>query len=82
MKRALTGLERSAGGAGTEAEGVSHLLRLMSSRVIYYSLFEIRCHACLPALRHRIILRPEAELEGLDTDRVLTDVLAAVEVPK
>ena len=38
--------------------------------------------AVLPALRHRIILRPEAELEGLDTDRVLTDVLAAVEVPK
>jgi MoxR-like ATPase len=38
--------------------------------------------AVLPALRHRIILRPEAELEGLDADRVLTDVLAAVEVPK
>jgi MoxR-like ATPase len=38
--------------------------------------------AVLPALRHRIVLRPEAELEGLDTDRVLIDVLAAVEVPK
>jgi MoxR-like ATPase len=38
--------------------------------------------AALPALRHRLVLRPEAELEGLDTDRVLTDVLAAVEVPK
>jgi MoxR-like ATPase len=38
--------------------------------------------AVLPALRHRIVLRPEAELEGLDTDRVLNDVLAAVEVPK
>jgi MoxR-like ATPase len=38
--------------------------------------------AVLPALRHRIVLRPEAELEGMDTDRVLTDVLAAVEVPK
>jgi MoxR-like ATPase len=38
--------------------------------------------AVLPAMRHRLILRPEAELEGLDTDRVLTDVLAAVEVPK
>jgi MoxR-like ATPase len=38
--------------------------------------------AALPALRHRIVLRPEAELEGFDTDRVLTDVLAAVEVPK
>ena len=38
--------------------------------------------ATLPAMRHRLVLRPEAELEGLDTDRVLTDVLAAVEVPK
>ena len=38
--------------------------------------------AALPALRHRLMLRPEAELEGFDTDRVLTDVLAAVEVPK
>ena len=38
--------------------------------------------AALPALRHRLVLRPEAELEGFDTDRVLSDVLAAVEVPK
>jgi MoxR-like ATPase len=38
--------------------------------------------ALLPALRHRVVLRPEAELEGLDSDRVLSDVLAAVEVPK
>ena len=38
--------------------------------------------AAMPALRHRLVLRPEAELEGFDTDRVLTDVLAAVEVPK
>ena len=38
--------------------------------------------ATLPALRHRLVLRPEAELEGFDTDRVLSDVLAAVEVPK
>lgn len=38
--------------------------------------------AALPAMRHRLVLRPEAELEGLDSDRVLTDVLASVEVPK
>lgn len=38
--------------------------------------------AALPALRHRLVLRPEAELEGFDTDRVLNDVLAAIEVPK
>ncbi len=38
--------------------------------------------AALPVLRHRLVLRPEAELEGFDTDRVVMDVLAAVQVPK
>ena len=38
--------------------------------------------AVLPALRHRILLKPEAELEGFDADRVLNDVLAAVAVPR
>jgi MoxR-like ATPase len=38
--------------------------------------------ATLPVLRHRVMLRPEAELEGLDADRVLTDVMAAVPVPR
>jgi MoxR-like ATPase len=38
--------------------------------------------AALPTLRHRLVLRPEAELEGFDTDRVVLDVLAATQVPK
>jgi MoxR-like ATPase len=38
--------------------------------------------AALPALRHRILLKPEAELEGFEADRVLNDVLAAVPVPR
>jgi MoxR-like ATPase len=38
--------------------------------------------AAVPVLRHRLALRPEAELEGIDTDRVVSDVLAAVQVPK
>jgi len=33
-------------------------------------------------LRHRILLKPEAELEGFDADRVLADILAAVAVPR
>lgn len=37
--------------------------------------------AALPVLRHRILLKPEAELEGEDTDRILHDILAAVPVP-
>lgn len=33
-------------------------------------------------LRHRLVLKPEADLDGLTADQVLHDVLAAVEVPK
>jgi len=36
----------------------------------------------LPVLRHRIMLKPDAELEGMTSDHVLTDVLKAVEVPR
>jgi MoxR-like ATPase len=35
-----------------------------------------------PVLRHRVRLKPEAELEGFDSDRILADVLAAVPVPR
>lgn len=38
--------------------------------------------AALPVLRHRVMLKPEAELEGFDADRALTDVIAAVAVPR
>ncbi len=36
----------------------------------------------LPVLRHRLLLKPEADLEGLTTDQVIQQVLATVEVPK
>ena len=35
-----------------------------------------------PALRHRILLRPELELEGATTDGVLDGILASVPVPR
>jgi len=38
--------------------------------------------ATRPVLRHRVILRPEADLEGVTPDQVLEDVVRAVEVPK
>lgn len=38
--------------------------------------------AALPVLRHRVMIKPEAELEGLTSDQVLTEILGAVEVPK
>lgn len=38
--------------------------------------------AAVPVLRHRLVLRPEAELEGLDPDRVTREILQATPVPK
>jgi MoxR-like ATPase len=35
-----------------------------------------------PAYRHRVILKPEAEIEGLDADAVVRRILARVEVPR
>ncbi|HKC71891.1 MAG TPA: MoxR family ATPase [Terriglobales bacterium] len=33
-------------------------------------------------LRHRVVLKPEADLEGVSAEQVMRDLLAAVEVPK
>jgi MoxR-like ATPase len=35
-----------------------------------------------PCLRHRVQVRPEAELEGVNADAVLESVLATVPVPR
>lgn len=39
-------------------------------------------YAFIPAMRHRIVLSPTAQLEGLTADYVLADLLEAVEVPR
>lgn len=39
-------------------------------------------HIAAPVLRHRLILKPEAELEGLDADAIITRILSQVEVPR
>ncbi len=36
----------------------------------------------LPVLRHRVILRPEAELEGLTPDRIVSSILERIPVPR
>ena len=36
----------------------------------------------LPALRHRVIMSAEAEVEGLDVDKELTSLLRSIEVPR
>lgn len=38
--------------------------------------------SAVPVLRHRVVLKPEAELEGLTSDLIIGDLLKAVEVPK
>jgi MoxR-like ATPase len=35
-----------------------------------------------PIFRHRLILKPEAEIEGLDADTIIQRVLSRVEVPR
>ncbi len=42
---------------------------------------DVKSHA-LPALRHRIVLKAEAEIEGLDADAALRRVLARLDVPR
>jgi MoxR-like ATPase len=37
---------------------------------------------CLPVLRHRILLKPEAEIEGITTDQVIESILSQVKAPR
>jgi len=38
--------------------------------------------AALPVLRHRLVLKPEADLEGITADQALQDVIRSVEIPR
>jgi len=38
--------------------------------------------AAPPILRHRILLKPEADLEGITPDQVIAEVVAGIAVPK
>jgi MoxR-like ATPase len=37
---------------------------------------------CLPILRHRIILRPEYEIEGMTEPEVVESILKEISVPR
>ena len=39
-------------------------------------------YVTLPVYRHRILLKPEAEIEGLNPDAVVRRLLRQVEVPR
>ena len=59
---------------------VSRALAAMDNRD-YVIPDDVKC-AAPPVLRHRVVLKPEADLEGLNADLIVNDVLRAVEVPK
>jgi MoxR-like ATPase len=35
-----------------------------------------------PVLRHRIMLTPEKEMEGIDTDDLIQSIIKAMEIPR
>ncbi len=47
----------------------------------YVTPDDVKAMAC-PVLRHRLILKPEAKIEGFTADRVIEDLLAQVPVPR
>jgi MoxR-like ATPase len=71
---------------GVSPRGAVHLMHLskaiaaMDGRT--YLLPDDVKRAAPPVFRHRLILKPEADLDGLSPDQVTTDLLASVEVPK
>ena len=38
--------------------------------------------AALPVLRHRLVLKPEADLEGVTADQALQDIIRSIEIPR
>jgi MoxR-like ATPase len=38
--------------------------------------------AAIPAMRHRIILNPEKEMEGISPDLILEGIIQSIEIPR
>jgi MoxR-like ATPase len=71
---------------GVSPRGAVHLMRLAKAMAAMdgrdYLLPDDVKRAAPAVFRHRLVLKPEADLEGLTPDQVTADLLAAVEVPK
>jgi MoxR-like ATPase len=39
-------------------------------------------YVAFPAMRHRLLLKPEAEIEGTTADQVVSAILSKVQVPR
>ena len=71
---------------GVSPRGAIHLMQLAKALAAMdgrsFLLPDDVKRAAPPVFRHRLILKPEADLEGLTSDQITADLLAAVEVPK
>lgn len=71
---------------GSSPRGSIALLRCSKACAAYngrdYIIPEDIKKMTIPTLRHRIILRPELELEGIKPEQVLNDILSKVKVPR
>ncbi|MGB2626331.1 MAG: MoxR family ATPase, partial [Candidatus Acidiferrum sp.] len=73
----------SLGGSPRAAVGILVVARVLAGMEGRdYMLPDDVKAAALPVLRHRLLLKPEADLEGFTSDQVMSQVIAAVEVPK
>ncbi len=73
----------SLGGSPRAAIGLFFVARALAGMEGRDFMIPDDIKAAAPAvLRHRLMLKPEADLEGLTADSVVAEVLAAVEVPK
>jgi MoxR-like ATPase len=71
---------------GVSPRGAVHLMQLAKAMAAMdgrdFLLPDDVKRAAIPVFRHRLVLKPEADLEGLTADQVTTDILGGVEVPK
>lgn len=71
---------------GSSPRGTIALLQCSKACAAYngrdYVIPEDIKRMAIPTLRHRIILKPEMELEGVKPEQVLTDILSKVKVPR
>jgi MoxR-like ATPase len=90
VRRYITGIVQATRRHPQVAVGASpraavHLLRTAKATALLsgrdYAIPDDVKRFARPILRHRIILRPEADIEGQRTEDVVDDVLASIEVP-
>jgi MoxR-like ATPase len=71
---------------GASSRAAVHVLQAAKARALMsgrnFVIPDDVKRVCRPVLRHRLTLQPDAYLEGLTTDDVLTTVLERVEVPR